>query len=169
MAKKTKESPGKQSNKLVNEIVASLRREVRERLGSDSTFEQRRDASFEIMRDVLWKDSEDDLQGSVTNAEEVEVGGKRYRRLQQPSSATYYGRFGAHEVHEALYREVGVHNGATIKPIELRTGIVEHLTPDMARIVGALSGERSSRSLERTLHPEGSPHKSRNGRSGKRA
>ena len=146
-----KREQSESSKKLVEEIVAALRHEVRERLGPNSTFEQRRDAGFEIMRDVLWKDGDDDLQESITDADEVDVDGKRYGRLKQSSSARYTGRFGPHYVEEPLYRELGVHNGPTIKPIELRMGIIEHMTPDMARVVGALSAERGSRALERTL------------------
>lgn len=143
------------TSKLVDEIAASVRREVRERLGPKSTFEQRRDMAFEIMRGALWKDTDDDLRESITDAEEVEVDGKRFARMSQPSSATYFGRWGQHHVDEPLYREVGVHNGPTIKPVELRAGIIEHMTPDMARVAGALSAERGSRSLERTLRTVG--------------
>jgi hypothetical protein len=35
---------------------------------------------------------------------------------------------GSHRIEEALYREVGVYNGPTIKPIELRVGFNEHMT-----------------------------------------
>ena len=107
------------------------------------------------MKRILWKKSDDDLRGSVSDAEEVEVGGKRYRRMDQASSATYAGRWGSHVVDEPLYREVGVHNGPTIKPVELRVGIIQHMTPDMACVVGALSAESGSRALERTLRVVG--------------
>jgi len=62
---------------------------------------------------------------------------------------------GSHYVEEALYREAGVHNGPTIKPIELHIGIIEHMTPDMARIVGELSADKSRRGVERTLRTTG--------------
>lgn len=48
-----------------------------------------------------------------------------------------------------------MHNGPTIKPIELRVGIIEHMTPDMARIVGELTADKSSRGVERTLRVTG--------------
>ncbi len=151
MPKKPKQPEQSESSKkkVLEELAAVLRREVLERVGRESTFEQRRDVGLTIMTDVLWKDADDDLQESVSDAAEVEVGDKLYRRMEQASSATYDGRWGPHRVAEALYREVGVHNGPTIKPIELRVGIIEHMTPDMARVVGALSAQRSSRA--RTL------------------
>jgi hypothetical protein len=85
----------------------------------------------------------------------VIVQGRRYHPLGQASSATYHDRWGSHHIERALYREVGVHNGPTLNPIEVRVGIIEHMTPDMARIVDELGAERSSRSLERTLRITG--------------
>jgi hypothetical protein len=86
----------------------------------------------------------------------VDIDGRRYRRLKQASSATYFGRWGPHEIEEALYREVGVHNGLTIKPIEVRAGIVaRRMTPDLARIVGELSADGNSRQIEVTMRTTG--------------
>ena len=156
MSKKTQRvERSVESQRRVKRLAAVVRREVQARLGPNSTFEQRRDAAVEVMSEVLWNDADGDLQGLVTDDEEVEVDGKRYRRLAQPSSATYYGRWGPHAVEERLYREVGVHNGRTIKPIELRVGIVEHMTPDMARVTGELSADDSSRAVEKILRVVG--------------
>ena len=104
-------------------LMLEVRREVRERLGPDATFEQRRDAAAALTSDMLWLDTDEDLREAITTAEEIEVEGRRYRRLDQSSSATYHSRWGSHPIEEPLYREVGVHNGPTIKPIELRVGI----------------------------------------------
>jgi hypothetical protein len=135
--------------------MQEIRREVHERLGPDATFEQRRDAAAALTSDALWLDEDEDLRENLTTAERVEVEGRVYQRLEQPSSATYYGRWGSHDVAEPLYREIGLHNGPTIKPIELRVGIIEHMTPDMARVVGELSADKSSRGVERTLRAVG--------------
>ena len=54
-------------------------------------------------------------------------------------------------VEEPLYRLVGQHNGPTIKPLELRMGIIEGMVPDLARMVGKLSAEQTSRQLVGTL------------------
>ena len=45
----------------VAKLVRTIRREVREKLGPNSTFEQRRDAAAGLMRDALWKDEDGDL------------------------------------------------------------------------------------------------------------
>lgn len=136
-------------------LMLEVRREVRARLGPDATFEQRRDAAAALTSDMLWLDTDEDLREAITTAENIEVEGRRYRRLEQASSATYHSRWGSHPIEEPLYREVGVHNGPTIKPLELRVGIIEHMTPDMARIVGELSADKSSRGVERTLRVTG--------------
>jgi len=140
---------------VVRRITEMIRREVREKLGPNATFEQRRDAAAAMASDSLWLDTDQDLREAITTAEEIEVDGRRYRPLAQASSATYHGRWGSHHIEEALYCEVGMHNGPTIKPIELRVGIVEHMTPDMARVVGELSADRSSRGVEKTLRAVG--------------
>jgi len=143
------------SSRLVSDlsrrIAGLIQNEVRTQLGPDATFEQRQDAAAAIASDALWWHTDQNLREAITTADEVEVEGRWYRRLDQASSATYYGRWGNHPIEEALYREVRVHNGPTIKPLELRVGIIEHMTPDMARIVGELSADRSSRGLEQTL------------------
>ena len=126
------------------ELVHVVRREVKRRFGSTLTFEERRDAAAAVTHDALWLDEDDDLRQSVTQSAEIEVDGARYCRLQQPSSAVYHGRWGSHRVEEPLYRLQGVRNGPTLKPIELRCGLIEHMTPDFARIVGLVPPSRSS-------------------------
>ncbi len=140
---------------LIERLVEELRRVERGQLGSGSTFEERQDFGYEVLKDVLKKKTDVDLKGEVTTADEIEVEGVRYRRLNQASSGTYFSRWGRHPIEEPLYREVGRHNGPTVKPIEVRVGLVEHMTPDLARIVGELSAEHSSRTVERTLETFG--------------
>jgi len=141
-----------EEDKLIDKVVEMLRREVEATLGSDATYEQRRDFEAGLMQKILWKREDEDLKGSTTDAAEIEVEGKCYGRLRQPSSATYHGRWGPHTVHEPLYRELGVRNGPTIKPMALRVGIVaDSLTPDFARIAGELSADDNSRRVERIL------------------
>jgi hypothetical protein len=123
--------------------------------GPDATFEQQQDAAAAISSDALWLTTDNKLRRAVTTADEVEVDGCCYRRLDQPSSAIYYSRWGDHYIEEPLYRQVGVHNGPTIKPLELRVGIIEKMTPEMARIVGELSAEAGSRSVAKTLRVTG--------------
>jgi len=75
-----------------------------------------------------------------------EFGGRTYRRLPAPSGKTYCGMASGLRVLRHLYREVGVRNGPTIVPLELRAGIVEGLlTPGAARATAYLVQSLPSR------------------------
>jgi hypothetical protein len=153
---KTKKPPGqvqgsRASARSVRKLAAMIEREVQRRLGPNSTFEQRNNMTAEIIKEAAFLREDDDLRRMTTDDEEIDEEDGRWSRLSQPSSATYFGRWGPHEIAERLYRKVGVRNGPTMKPIERRAGIIEHMTPDMACIVGALGACQSSREVERTL------------------
>jgi hypothetical protein len=151
-SKKPPEQSGARARELsVEKLSAMIEREVQRRLGPNSTFEQRNNMAAEIMREGLHRREGDDLGRMTTDDEEVDEEDGRWRRLEQPSSATYFGRWGPHEIAERLYRKMGVRNGPTMKPIERRAGIIEHMTPDMASVVGALGACHSSREVERIL------------------
>jgi hypothetical protein len=150
-----KSHPVRMVSEVARRIAEMIDREIQEQLGPNATFEQQQDAAAAIASDALWVRADDNLHKAITTAEEVEVDGCWYRRLDQPSSATYHGRWGDHHLEESLYRKVGVHNGPTIKPIELRVGMIKNLMPDMARIVGELGAETGSRSVSKTLRVTG--------------
>lgn len=154
MPKSKKPSVQKQE-RAARELAAMIDREVARRLGPKSTFLQRNLMAAEIMREGLHRREGEDLQRMTTDEEEVDEEDGRWRRLPQGSSATYFGCWGPHTIAESLYRKTGEHNGPTMKPIERRAGIVEHMTPDMASIVGALGACHSSREVERILRRTG--------------
>lgn len=143
-------------NAMLVKLMKEVRREVKRRHGTNLTYEQRRDAAAEVMADTLWMDAHEDLEELVTDDEEIDIDGKRYRRLAQKSSAVYFGRWGSHEVVEPLYRAVGVHNGPTVKPLEREVGMIaRRMTPELARIVGELGADGNSREVERTMRTVG--------------
>lgn len=83
------------------------------------------------------------------DAEEVEFEGRRYRRMSQPTEATYWGMAGGLRVPRYLFREVGVRNGPTIVPLELAAGIVDgRLTPEAAQASAFLMQALPSREAE---------------------
>lgn len=151
MSKSKKQLAPSGRERSAEKLAAMIEREVQRRLGPNSTFEERNNMAAEIMREGLHRREGDDLRRMTTDEEEVDEEDGRWRRLEQRSSATYFGRWGPHEIAEPLYRRVGVHNGPTMKPLERRAGIIERMTPDMASIVGALGACHSSREVERTL------------------
>ncbi len=133
-------------------IVAQMRAMVDERVGTEASFEERQRSARALSHELLWLEEEIELRALVTTAQEIEVAGKTYRRLKQQSSLPLMGLVGTHIVEENLYREVGIRNGPTLKPIELRVGAVTRsMLPDLARIAGLLHGYISSREVARVL------------------
>ena len=53
-------------------------RAIRRRLGPNSTFEQRQDAAAALSADSLWRREDQDLREAITDADEVEIDGRRY-------------------------------------------------------------------------------------------
>ena len=70
-------------------------------------------------------------------SEVVEVGGVQYRRMKEASRGEYFARRGRVEVERHLYRQVGVHNGPTIVPLELQTGLVHGRWTPLAAVAAA--------------------------------
>jgi hypothetical protein len=141
----------RQDKRLVSLVrrVAAL---VRERVVEEASFEDESRAAMAVMADALWLHEQERLEACVSTAERVEIGEHTYRRLSQPSSTTYHGLWGTHEIKEALYRQESVRNGPTLKPLDVRVGVVgERLLPDLGHAVGHLCSGETSREAEATL------------------
>lgn len=82
---------------------------------------------------------------------EVLVGDTLYRRHEE-GKVTYHGLSGPMEVMRWTYREVGVHNGPTIVPLELSAGLLERATPALASAL--LKGTADTHSRELRQHME---------------
>jgi hypothetical protein len=141
-------------------IGSYARREILEEIstrnGTERTYEQSCDMAAEVMADALWVVANKELTELVTEDDEFDIDGIRYRRLEQHSPAVYFGRWGSHEIDEPLYRQIGVHNGPTLKPIELRAGIIaRRMTLGLGRIVGKLGADGTvARSYGRCRMPQ---------------
>ena len=130
--------------------VVDLADELHARLAGETwaklTFEEKQDAIATCLRAMGARIEERELQASTTNADLIEVDGVVYRRLEQRSSAQYFGMWGSYRIVEPLYREAGVHNGPTIKPLEKATGMVtKTMTPMLARTLGEMQASMTSR------------------------
>jgi hypothetical protein len=133
-------------------IVKQMRAMVDRQIDAEASFEQRQRSMRALAYELLWLEEEEELRALITTAEEIEIAGTTYRRLEQSSSSSLTGLVGTHIVEEKLYREIGIRNGPTIKPIELRVDAVTRtMLPDLARTAGLLHGYMSSRELERVL------------------
>ena len=91
------------------------------------------------------------LEQYEIDAEQVVHDGRIWRRMKEASAATYHGMAGPMRVERRLYRQIGVRNGPTIVPLELRAGIVESLlTPEAAQSTADLMQKMTSREAEDT-------------------
>jgi len=91
------------------------------------------------------------LLAHAPSADVVEVEGRHYRRMREPGVGTYFGLRGRTTITRHLYREVGVRNGPTIVPVDLRAGIVDgRWTPLAAAAAGHLLQDEPSRDAVKT-------------------
>lgn len=89
------------------------------------------------------------LKAFEPQEEIVEFEGRQYRRMSAASETTYLAMPGRLRVLRHLYREIGVRNGPTIVPLELRTGIVDGLmTPAAAKATAHMLQALTSREAE---------------------
>jgi hypothetical protein len=122
------------------------------RCSSPDDFETFSRSAMEVIADAMWIVEHRKLEAACTTDEVIEVGGEPYRKLSQPSSRIYSGLWGAHLINEPLYRRLDVHNGPTLKPLDLRLGVIEHsMLPNLARIAGDLMTTLTSRQTEQKL------------------
>lgn len=91
------------------------------------------------------------LRAHEPDAEVVEAAGRQYRRLSQRGVGRYFGLRGVTTIDRSLYREIGVRNGPTIVPVELRAGVVDGLwTPLAAAAAAHLLQDEPSRDAVKT-------------------
>jgi hypothetical protein len=136
----------------VVDVAERLRAQMTGEIWARLTFEQTQQAIMNGLRGVGATLEERALQDSTTTAERIEIEGVEYARLEQASSAEVFGMWGSYRIAEPLYREVGVHNGRTIKPLEKAAGLVtKTMTPMLARTLGEMQADSTSREAVKRL------------------
>src|ERR1041385_4685846 len=134
----------------VQEAIAEARRVVR-RVLPEATFAEREDALLTILDEVMRSLLEEELQGIADGFGDVLlVGGVEYKK-HEPGAGRYHCLGGKIRVSRCTYREVGVHNGPTVVPLELVAGLVEGATPALAYNVAHGYGQRDMRQPVETL------------------
>ena len=112
-------------------LVRALRSAVDARVGADADFPRRESAALELTNEATRVFLQDELKEiAASHGEQVEVDGVIYNR-HQPGEAKYYSLCGSMDIERWTYREVGIHNGPTIVPMELEAGLIERTTPAM--------------------------------------
>jgi hypothetical protein len=110
-------------------LARALGRAVDARVGADASFEAREVAALALTNEATRLCLLGDLMAIAdSHGEQVEVDGVIYQR-HQPGTVRYFTLCGGLDIERWTYREMGVRNGATIVPLELEAGLVEHGTP----------------------------------------
>jgi len=122
----------------------------------EGTFAEREAAALAYANELVRRWIESELARIEGNfGSEVVVDGERYRR-HESGEGTYHSLNGPAIVRRCTYRKVGVHNGPTIVPLELATGMIAGATPSLAYGVAQGHAELPTRRQEeqlRAAHP----------------
>lgn len=115
----------------VNSAVDQLRDVLRSSLPVGS-FAEREEALLAIGEEAMRRTLVAELQAiSDGFGSRLLVDGKEYK-LHASGTVTYWSLSGGLPIERSTYRPVGVHNGATVVPLELEAAMVEGATPAMA-------------------------------------
>ena len=110
-------------------LARALRLAVEAKVGADADFGKREAAALELTNEATRLFLQGELIAIArSHGEQVEVDGVIYKR-HEPGTVKYYTLCGSLEIERWTYREVGVHNGPTIVPLELEAGLVERTSP----------------------------------------
>lgn len=119
------------ANREVQQAIAQSRELLRRALPA-GTFAEREDAALAVSNEVVRELLEVELQEIADGfGDEVAVNGVAYKR-HEPGTVTYHSLCGGLVVTRHSFRQVGIHNGPTIVPLELETGLIERATPALA-------------------------------------
>lgn len=129
------------SEKLVEQFAAAMH-------NARGTFEEREANALRLSNELVRRWIEGDLQRMANEfGDEVVVDGQRYRRHDR-GTRRYHTLCGSVAVSRESYRLVGIHNGPTVVPLELRAALVENATPALAFSVTQGFAERPLRHYE---------------------
>lgn len=115
----------------VRDFVASVGRQLRRVLPAGS-FAAREEAALAVTTEVVRTMLMEELQEAANDFDdEILVEGARFKHHEK-GSAVYHGLSGPMPVRRSTYREMGVRNGRTVVPLELKAGLIENGTPALA-------------------------------------
>lgn len=136
-------------------IVRLLREEVDARVGLEGDFAERERVMHEVANAAVRCAQRADLVEIAErfDTEEVFVGEQLYRRHER-GTVNYHGLSGRMSVTRWIYRQVGVHNGPTIVPLELTAGLVERATPALASALMKGTADTHSRELKEHMESD---------------
>jgi hypothetical protein len=134
-----------------SELVEIFSRCVEAGLQTDASFAERERRALELSNELARRHLEAALQELATSeGSAVLVDGVEYRRHQM-GRGSYHSLCGTLTVERWTYRCAGVRNGPTCVPLELRAGLVERATPQLAFAVTQGYAKQPIRSVEQDL------------------
>jgi hypothetical protein len=115
---------------MIAAVRAALERAVAAK--GEATFGERERTALAVANEGVRRLLEDELQ-RVADEElsEIEYEDHSYKPHQR-GTVTYHSLCGPLRVRRATYRQMGMRNGPTIVPLELRAGLIEGATPGLA-------------------------------------
>ncbi len=135
---------------LISEVTAAIERAVTARTKS-ALFGDREQAALDVGNEATRRLLESYLQRLAdAEGDEVHHDVHIYRR-HQPGEVKYHSLCGALYIRRSTYRSIGVRNGPTIVPLELRAGLIENATPALAYAVAQGYAKAPIRSVEKDL------------------
>lgn len=106
-------------------------------------------AGNEIERQILSRRLES--IASHYDADFILVGGLRYKR-HELGEVEYHSLCGSMRIPRYTYRQVGIHNGPTVVPMDLAAGLIDKATPALAFRAALGDAQCPSRQWEAQLH-----------------
>lgn len=115
------------------DTFASFGRVLAERLGPNASFAEIEVAGLHFSNEVCRKHQQDELMRRAARwtSEELMIDGKRYR-YHADGAELVHGLCGSFPIARPTYRQVGVHNGPIVVPLDLDAGLLSGATPALA-------------------------------------
>lgn len=133
------------NNDLIDTVSVAIERALGAEL-ADAGFATREQAALAVSNEAVRRVLERALQRLAdSEGDTVEYDGK-YRR-HQAGHAKYHSLCGPLRVLRSTFRLIGVRNGPTVVPLELRAGLIENATPALARAIAFGYAKAPTRSV----------------------
>ena len=135
----------------MDELTNCLYRTVGKVIAGNVSFADREAAALAVGNEAVRRFLQGELQ-SISDGfgEVVRIDGVSYRQHEE-GTVGYHSLCGRLPVSRRTYREVGVRNGPTVVPLALAAGLVERMTPALAKSVAVGFAKEDLRSHEEDL------------------
>jgi hypothetical protein len=137
---------------LIDDVAAALRRAVDAEVGAAASFGEREQAALRIANEATRRELLSALQDIVVAQGEADllIDGQLLRR-HQAGTVTYHSLVGPLAIDRPTFRQVGIHNGLTVVPLELAAGLMARATPALAYTAVLGHAKHHSRALHEDL------------------